>query len=203
LQKGKGAHVNLIREKLKMVAQEADRYGHLIERSSPKNIEQKQVAGPIPKEANAKGFILGPQPRPVRILAATDLTDDSRKAISYALYLTKLVEGELILLFFYDEGWRHLSSQGVQRDESMLVDESKQRKRLYALRDEVRSLYRNCNCNFYIGNPAKEIPKVASEMEVDLVVISSHHPRGSSHWSFGSDAERIVSHTTCPVLVVR
>ena len=65
----------------------------------------------------------------MRILAPTDLSTESRKAVNYALLLAKLVEAELILLHFYDEGWRHLSSQGVKRDESMLEDESKQRRK--------------------------------------------------------------------------
>ena len=84
----------------------------------------------------------------------------------------------------------------------MLGDESNQRGRLYALRDEIRALHPNCSCYFYIGDPAEEIPKVARELAVDLTVISRHHLQGWSRWIFGSDAARILSHTTCPVLVV-
>lgn len=195
--------MNLIREKLEIVGREAERYGHAIEMSPIKNIEQRRMAGPMPERAKRKFASFGPEPRLARILAPTDLSNESRKAVNYALHLAKLVEAELILLHFYDEGWRHLSSQGVKRDESMLEDESKQRGKLYALRNEVRTLYPNCNCYFYIGNPAKEIPKVASEIGVDLVVISSHHLQGASRCIFGGDAERIISHTTCRVLVIR
>jgi len=57
------------------------------------------------------------------------------------------------------------------------------------------------------GDPATpaaaEITRVAAEREVDLIVISSHGRTGLGRIIFGSTAEAVVRHATCPVLVVK
>ena len=50
---------------------------------------------------------------------------------------------------------------------------------------------------------ASEIVRVAREREVDLVVISSHGRTGLGRILFGSTAEAVVRHASCPVLVVK
>jgi universal stress protein A len=194
--------VKTIHEKHDKIGREADRFGHLIDPSPAKSIEHRPASESMQSQADTKVHRRDPKVSFGRILVPTDLTDDSRQAMNYALYLTKLVAGELILLHFYDESRRHLNLIGVRWGISMLEDESRQREKLYALRDEIRTAHPNTSCYFYIGQPAEEIPKVAREMAVDLTVISSHHLHGSSRWFLGGDAARIISHTICPVLVV-
>lgn len=53
------------------------------------------------------------------------------------------------------------------------------------------------------GDAAGEIVRVAAEHEVDLIVISSHGRTGLGRIIFGSTAEAVVRHATCPVLVVK
>jgi len=53
------------------------------------------------------------------------------------------------------------------------------------------------------GDAATEIVRVAKEREVDLIVISSHGRTGLGRILFGSTAEAVVRHATCPVLVVK
>lgn len=53
------------------------------------------------------------------------------------------------------------------------------------------------------GDPAAEIVRVASERGVDLIVISSHGRAGLGRILFGSTAEAVVRHASCPVLVVK
>jgi len=53
------------------------------------------------------------------------------------------------------------------------------------------------------GDAAAEIVRVASEEEVDLIVISSHGRTGFGRIIFGSTAESVVRHASCPVLVVK
>ena len=53
------------------------------------------------------------------------------------------------------------------------------------------------------GDAAAEIVRVAEEHEADLVVISSHGRTGLGRIIFGSTAEAVVRHATCPVLVVK
>lgn len=53
------------------------------------------------------------------------------------------------------------------------------------------------------GDAASEIVRVAHERHVDLIVISSHGRTGLGRILFGSTAESVVRHASCPVLVVK
>ncbi len=53
------------------------------------------------------------------------------------------------------------------------------------------------------GEAASEIVRIAKEREVDLIVISSHGRTGLGRIFFGSTAESVVRHASCPVLVVK
>ncbi len=53
------------------------------------------------------------------------------------------------------------------------------------------------------GEAAAEIVRVAKERGVGLVVISSHGRTGLGRILFGSTAEAVVRHASCPVLVVK
>jgi nucleotide-binding universal stress UspA family protein len=47
------------------------------------------------------------------------------------------------------------------------------------------------------------IVRAVTDLSADLVVISTHGYTGWKHLLFGSDAEKIVEHAPCPILVVR
>ncbi|MFN2493838.1 MAG: universal stress protein [Pyrinomonadaceae bacterium] len=53
------------------------------------------------------------------------------------------------------------------------------------------------------GEAAAEIVRVATDRNVDLIVISSHGRTGWGRILFGSTAEAVVRHASCPVLVVK
>jgi nucleotide-binding universal stress UspA family protein len=189
-------------ENCRIAALEADRYGHVKEPTPNPKIAYSNVSEPIPAHQRAAGSDFNPAIRIRRILAPTDLSDDSREAVKYAIHLAELVGAQLTLLHFYDESRRHVNPTGARGYESMLEEERRLKNKLYALREEIRKICRNCDSYFYIGNPNKEIPKVAKELNADLVVISTHNPQGSSRWIFDSDAERILRHAPCPVVIV-
>src|SRR6185295_13967182 len=53
------------------------------------------------------------------------------------------------------------------------------------------------------GSSYHEIVTAAKELDVDMIIISTHGTRGLTHFFMGSTAERVVQHAPCPVLVVR
>lgn len=53
------------------------------------------------------------------------------------------------------------------------------------------------------GEAASEIVRVAKERGVDLIVVSSHGRTGLGRILFGSTAEAVVRHASCPVMVVK
>lgn len=53
------------------------------------------------------------------------------------------------------------------------------------------------------GKPYQEIIRVAKEKDVDLIVIPTNKALEHRHLHLGSTAERVVSLSPCPVLVIR
>jgi universal stress protein G len=182
---------------------DADKYGHVIGMTSGQRIAYSKLSKPAPDDQSVIALDLGQAINIKRILAPTDLSDDSRKAVNFAVHLAQLADAQLTLVHFYDESWHWVTLTGARHYESMFEQERTAKSNLYALRDEIRKIYSRCDSEFYIGNPSKEIPKVGKELSADLIVISTHNPQGSSRWIFGSNAERIVGNAPCPVLIVR
>jgi nucleotide-binding universal stress UspA family protein len=60
----------------------------------------------------------------------------------------------------------------------------------------------NANYVYKEGIPAQAIIKYAKENSFDLIALASHG-RGEVAWVLGSVAEKVVSHTSVPVLLVR
>jgi nucleotide-binding universal stress UspA family protein len=54
-----------------------------------------------------------------------------------------------------------------------------------------------------VGSVAKSILDHFSELQPDLVILSTHGPRGPRRWLFGSIAQQVTGGGTTPVLVVR
>lgn len=52
------------------------------------------------------------------------------------------------------------------------------------------------------GEPANEILNYAQKNKVDLIVMSTHGQSGVGRWWFGNVADRVVRHSTVPVLTV-
>ncbi|MFC1860256.1 universal stress protein [Chloroflexota bacterium] len=54
-----------------------------------------------------------------------------------------------------------------------------------------------------VGSAAEEIIRVADEMDVDLIAMSTHGRHGISRWAFGSVTDKVLHGASKPVLVVR
>ncbi len=61
----------------------------------------------------------------------------------------------------------------------------------------------NVSTEVRFGNAAEEIIKVADELQVDLIAMSTHGRSGVSRWALGSIADRIIRGSKKPVLVIR
>jgi nucleotide-binding universal stress UspA family protein len=141
-----------------------------------------------------------------RILAPTDMSELSSKAVVHAVRLGLALQAQVIALYVSEvfvnptgspvdlgtvsagevDGWR----QEIKRRFDAYLD------RLARIPDNVVRLVRASM------DPWKEITAVAKEMGVDLLVISTHGPRGFEYLIHGSDAAKIVRGAPCPVLVV-
>jgi len=135
-----------------------------------------------------------------RILVATDFSEQSHKALNYAIGFAAQFGAELTLVHvvepvLYPTDWM------VPLPE---IDFAQTRKFLI---EQLKALSRNSPVTAQSivrrGQPAEEIVAAARERKVDLIVIATHGYSGVKHVLIGSVAERVVRSAPCPVLTVR
>jgi nucleotide-binding universal stress UspA family protein len=67
--------------------------------------------------------------------------------------------------------------------------------------EEIREQHPRTNTRFHIGNLHREIVIAARDLKIDLIVISTHNYHWYTHLLNGSDAEKILRHAPCPILI--
>jgi nucleotide-binding universal stress UspA family protein len=137
------------------------------------------------------------------ILVPTDLTIESRQAITYAVRLAKFWNAHLTLLHVYQEP----RSVEYMRGPDVCGERTRQRKysenALELLGKQAKEEYANCGTEFREGALCGEIANAVKELEADLVVIGTHGNKWFRRIAYGCDADAIVRLSPCPVLVVR
>ncbi|HEY54660.1 MAG TPA: universal stress protein [Dehalococcoidia bacterium] len=142
-----------------------------------------------------------------RILLPLDGSEAGEAAITRVKELKSRLEAEVILLEVVSEG-RHLHTVGgldyILYPETEL-ETFKAEARTY-LEKVYKRLYRGkgeLSVEIKTGEVAKEILNFAKQKSVSLIAISSHGHSGMTKWVFGSTAQKIISDSPIPVLVVR
>jgi nucleotide-binding universal stress UspA family protein len=140
-----------------------------------------------------------------RLLVPLDFSAHAMKALRYATAFARLFRARLIVLhvtepivYPSDFGYAPLPPQALE--ENFQQDA---RERLEAVASEQSAAGVACEVALRLGKPYQEIAAAAREMQVDLIVITTHGYAGLTHVLLGSTAERVVRHAPCPVLVVR
>ena len=138
------------------------------------------------------------------ILAPTDFSPNSEKAVNCAILVAKLVGAKLTLLHVVPEpSALDYAMQGIPFDEiqgwqleaeEKLTDQLAKAKLEYQNVDSIQTI---------ALHPRDEIVRAATDLSADLLVLSTHGYKGWRHVLFGSDAEKILEHAPCPVLVIR
>jgi nucleotide-binding universal stress UspA family protein len=137
------------------------------------------------------------------ILAPTDLSVGSRKAVNYALRIAQRYYAKLTLLHLFEMPRAFECAFGVPEAEHTQQNKDREKLSLLALYDVIRAQHRNTEPLFRGGEPRSDIPAIARSLGVDLIVISTHDSRWLRRVVEGSDARKIVREAPCPILVVR
>ncbi|MGO9611880.1 MAG: universal stress protein [Dissulfurispiraceae bacterium] len=139
------------------------------------------------------------------ILLPTDFSDGSLYALSYAVDMAKANDAKLYLLHvLYDIASAsglyipHTSVDVMYREM-----EETAKKELERFGWQQREGLKNVEYSVIRGLPYEEILKCAKEKNIDLIVIGTHGKTGIDRVIFGSTAQRVVRHSTCPVLTVK
>ena len=141
------------------------------------------------------------------ILLPTDFSGCANYAVAYAAAIARAARAKVICIYVLEPmvpavGYTGLADPMPIADISEQLEDSAERElpqvvhcaELHGL--EVEEVITH-------GDASAEIVRVATEREVDLIVISSHGRTGLGRMIFGSTAEAVVRHARCPVLVVK
>jgi len=139
-------------------------------------------------------------PTPRTILVPTDFTDCSAKALAEALALAGALDAKVHLLHVY--GIDGLPDDATLLTSAHATEEAAQQK-LNELLRTLPSRSAVVEARARLGDPARTIVEVASELGVDLVVMGTHGRRGVTRLFLGSVAEAVLRSAPCTVMVVR
>lgn len=140
------------------------------------------------------------------ILLATDFSDASEAALSYAKTLADAFKASLHVLHVLEDLAAHAWTTEVYVAALPGVHEEMERQareRLEALlAPDERARYQAALV-LRSGSPFVEVVRYAREEHVDLIVLGTHGRGAIAHMLLGSVAERVVRKAHCPVLTVR
>ena len=140
-----------------------------------------------------------------KILVPIDFSETSKKAFQYALKFAEQFDSEITLLNVVEPISAMIGAPlAVEAFPDAKDELSAAERNLAALVAESHTNGANAvNSSVRIGHAPNEITKAAKDMDVDLIIISTHGYTSWRHLCIGSTAERVVRTAPCPVLVVR
>ena len=139
-----------------------------------------------------------------KILAPTDFSSASKKALKYALRFARSFGSEVILLHVLEPAISPTFEEGSEAPTFSKAEIADAEERLHKLAKSVRgpgvSAIRSI---IRMGVAAHEIAGAVKEFDADLIVIATRGYSGWEHLVIGSTAARVARAAACPVLVVR
>jgi nucleotide-binding universal stress UspA family protein len=138
-----------------------------------------------------------------RILVPIDFSSCSKKALEYAVPFANQFGARLCLLYVGQSYYLVPELTPADLSKYKMSERADVAGKLASF--ATKEIPTNVAVDILVrnGQPALEIADVAKETDADLIIISTHGYSGIKHVWFGSIAEQVVRHATCPVLVVR
>jgi nucleotide-binding universal stress UspA family protein len=135
-----------------------------------------------------------------RILVAAENSAADRAVLSHVQDLARLTGAKLVLVHVAD-GWaaRNFHELHLRESQEMRDD----RDYLERLRVELADAGFEVETRLALGDPAREIARVAGEEQVDLIAMSTHGHRFVKDVLLGATADRLRHLVKIPVLLVR
>ena len=141
------------------------------------------------------------------ILVPTDFSECANYALSYAASLARVFGASILCVHVIEPmvptvGYSGMTEPLPIADISDQLEDSAERE-LPKIAECEECAGLEVEELIVRGEAAAEIVRVARDRKVDLIVVSSHGRTGLGRILFGSTAEAIVRHASCPVLVVK
>jgi nucleotide-binding universal stress UspA family protein len=135
-----------------------------------------------------------------RILIAAENSASDRAVLDHVADLARLTGARLVIVHVAD-GWaaRHFHELDLRESEEMRED----RAYLERLRAEFGGRGFDVETRLGLGDPAREIARVATEEHVDLIAMATHGHRFVKDMFLGATVDRLRHIVDIPVLLVR
>jgi len=142
-----------------------------------------------------------------RILLPTDGSDASERAIAAGVVFAKELGADVIGLTVTPEFHTFTYQSAMLEDTPELFAQNSQ-KRAQQLLDGIASVARDARVAFSgehaVGdNPYEAILATVAKHNCDLIVMASHGRRGLKGLLLGSETQKVLVHSSIPVLVFR
>mgnify|MGYP000958464823 FL=1 len=140
---------------------------------------------------------------PKTILVPTDFSPTANKALEFAINITKITNGKLVLMNVVDPNLLmtgpEIMSFGYMHN--LLINDTI--SSLKDLAEEISYKYKlNVEFECLSGSILENIIKTSKARKADLIIMGTHGTSGVSEWLFGSNAFSVVNSSTIPVLTV-
>lgn len=139
-----------------------------------------------------------------RVLVPIDFSNCSLKALTYAVAFARQFKAAITVIYVI-QPYYVAGDYAGGLDYATLEQEIEENssRRLKELAEKIIGDNAKYNVLIERGRPVDEIARAADELNVDLIIISTHGHTGLKHVVLGSTAENVVRHAPCPVLTVR
>ena len=139
-----------------------------------------------------------------KILVPVDFSETSINALEQALLVAQASKGEVNLLNVVKKG-ASFSSFFSSSQKAPLLSEEEAREKLSSLVDQYSTEGKGVKMTYECrkGNIEDQIDKYCEEIEADLICMGTHGVTGFKEFWMGSNAYRIVSLASVPVLTLR
>jgi nucleotide-binding universal stress UspA family protein len=161
--------------------------------------------GPVSHGGQAQEESLNPRfSIPVKqILVPTDLTEESQNAVDCGVALAQRFGAHMTLLHVYREPYSLDYLRGSQACAAVLKHRRDSEAALTLLAEKVKERHVDCDAEVRDSVLCEDIVNMANQREIDLIVISTHHYNWVARLAYGCDAEQILRHAPCPILIVQ
>ena len=143
-----------------------------------------------------------------KALVSLDGSKESEAAIPYIEELASRLKGEVVLLQVVAQTHRVITggygtAQIPYTEEEIVSLKTSAEDYLKTVASRLEGKGINTRSEVRVGTAAEEIIKLADELYVDMVAMSTHGHSGVSRWAFGSVADKVLHAGNTPLLLVR
>ncbi len=135
-----------------------------------------------------------------KILIAIDDSSDSDNIASAGLEFCKQLNPTIALISVADISF--VITDGVATSEEVADMVKAGLKKNHEMLIDKHFPEHTVSTFIEVGKPDEMILKVADEWEADLIILGTHGRTGLSHILLGSVAEKVIRHSTRPLLVI-